>query len=139
LNDVHDGTQTLIGLAITLSRCSTPGYLGQCLHSCCMHSCWHGLVTNRGSRRLNLTEDLVVRADFGPAKGLHGKHNGYSSRRRGPGEVTGRCHDHGAPTDASDAQMLGDTGEAYGCAQMQVNVPIRPVQRPGLALTRSLL
>ncbi len=98
-----------------------------------MHPCRYGQVVKRGSRGSKLSDDLTLRADFGPAKGLHGKHNGYSSRRRGPGEVIGRCHDHGAPTNAPDAQMLGDPREAYGCAQMQVKIPLRSVQQPGLA------
>lgn len=46
--------------------------------------------------------------------------HGQPSGSRRSGSIAGRCLDGSEATDASDAQVLGNTWEAYGCFEMQV-------------------
>ena len=50
----------------------------------------------------------------------HGRPRRLPSGYRRPSQAFGGCLGHGTAADAPNAQVFGDSGEAHGCAEMQV-------------------
>jgi hypothetical protein len=49
------------------------------------------------------------------------EHNVDPAGCGGSGAITRGCSGNGAATNSSNAQMPGDSGQAHGCIEMQVN------------------